>query len=128
MNIFVGNLSFDATEADVRGLFKDFGSVSSVAIVMDKNGRKSRGFAFVEMADDTQALAAIEALGGKEFMHRALNVSQAHSKQGPVKPGRGKSGYKQGRRSRSFVRRRAAAMTEERVEIKAERLSGDRGS
>jgi len=105
MNIFVGNLSFDSTEADVRKIFKGFGSVDSVAIVMDKNGRKSRGFAFVQMPDE-EAQAAITALEGKEFMGRPLNVAQARSKQGPREVSRKNSGYKQGRRSRSFMKRR----------------------
>ena len=80
MNIFVGNLSFDATKADVRKAFECFGSIASVVIVMDKKGAKSRGFGFVEMLDEQQAQAAIAALAGKEFMGRPLNVSPAHPK------------------------------------------------
>jgi RNA recognition motif-containing protein len=75
LNIFVGNLLFEATEADVKDLFSSYGSVLSVAIVMEKNGRKSRGFGFVEMPDEEQAQAAIVALNGKDFMGRVLNVS-----------------------------------------------------
>lgn len=83
MNIFVGNLSFEAAEADVKKLFEGFGSVLSAAIVMEKQKKapKSRGFGFVEMPDDEQAGAAISALNGKEFMGRALNVSAARSKE-----------------------------------------------
>ena len=82
MNIFVGNLSFDATEGDVKKLFEGFGNVVSVAIVMRKETKapKSRGFGFVDMPDEQQALAAIAALNGKEFMGRALNVNPAHPK------------------------------------------------
>ena len=123
MNIFVGNLLFEATENDVRKLFEGFGVVSSVAIVMEKKGIKSRGFGFVEMPDDAQAQAAIAALDGKPFMDRPLNVSPAQSKpedvqkkksvaehrgrftHGYVKTG---SGYKEGRRSRNYVARRRA--------------------
>ncbi|MCX5697245.1 MAG: hypothetical protein NTU54_04680 [Candidatus Omnitrophica bacterium] len=82
MNIFVGNLSFDAIEADVKKLFEGFGNVLSAAIVMEKEKKapKSRGFGFVEMPDEQQALAAIAVLNGKEFMGRALNVAPARPK------------------------------------------------
>ncbi len=82
MNIFVGNLSFDAVEADVKKLFEGFGNVLSVVIVMEKEKKapKSRGFGFVQMPDEQQALAAIAALNGKEFMDRALNVAAARPK------------------------------------------------
>ena len=75
MNIFVGNLSFEATEQDVLKLFQQFGEVLSITILMDKNGKKSRGFGFLEMADDEKAKAAIAALEGSEFMGRNINVS-----------------------------------------------------
>jgi hypothetical protein len=82
MDIFVGNLSFDATEGDVRKLFEGFGNVASVVIVMRKEKRvpKSRGFGFIQMPDEQQALAAIAALNGKEFMGRVLNVDPARPK------------------------------------------------
>ena len=84
MDIFVGNLSFSATEDDVKKLFEGFGNVASVVIVMRKEKRvsKSRGFGFVQMPDEQQALAAIAALNGKEFMGRVLNVNPARSKTG----------------------------------------------
>ncbi len=85
MNIFVGNLLFEVVDADVRTLFEGFGSVASVAIVMDKKGVESRGFGFVEMPDSQQAQDAIAALDGKEFMGRPLNVSPAYSKSKPVR-------------------------------------------
>jgi RNA recognition motif-containing protein len=80
MNIFVGNLLFEATEGDVKKLFEGFGNVASVRIVMEKKGAKSRGFGFVQMPDEQQALAAIAALNGKEFMGRVLNVNPARHK------------------------------------------------
>jgi hypothetical protein len=82
MNIFVGNLLFAATEGDVKKLFEGFGNVASVAIVMRKEKKtpKSRGFGFVQMPDEQQALAAIGALNGKEFMGRVLNVNPARPK------------------------------------------------
>ena len=128
MNIFVGNLSFDATQGDVSKLFEGFGSVASVVIMMQKDGKKSRGFGFVEMLDDQQAQAAIAALGGKEFMGRPLNVEAARtkSKAGPesrkirkIQPVFHKTGgYKEGRRSRSFMMQRAAAGIEEQASPK----------
>jgi RNA recognition motif-containing protein len=82
VNIFVANLSFDATEADMRKLFEGFGNVASVAIVMrkERKGSKSRGFGFVDMPDEEQVQAAIAALDGQEFMGRSLDVSLAHPK------------------------------------------------
>jgi hypothetical protein len=80
MNIFVGNLSFDATEEDVKKLFEGFGQVKGVVIVKEKNGKKSRGFGFVEMAERSQGEAAVSALNLKEFMGRPLNVSPERPK------------------------------------------------
>ena len=82
VNIFVGNLSFDAAEGDLKKLFEGFGNVSSVAIVTrkEKNASKSRGFGFIEMPDERKALAAMAALNGKEFMGRILNASPARPK------------------------------------------------
>jgi len=82
MNIFVGNLAFDATQDDIKKLFEGFGNVTSAVIVMSKEKKapKSRGFGFVEMSDEEQALAAIAALNGKEFMGRILNISRARPK------------------------------------------------
>jgi len=110
MNIFVGNLSFDATEADLKELFSGFGKVASVKIVMrkEKNISRSRGFGFVDMPDEEQALAAIASLESKEFMGRILNISPARSKKGPQvidRPGR----YKGGRRSRNYMKRQLSA-------------------
>jgi len=82
MNIFVGNLLFEATQGDVKKLFEGFGNVASVVIAMEKEKKapKSRGFGFVDMPDEQQALAAIAALNGKEFMGRVLNVNPARPK------------------------------------------------
>jgi hypothetical protein len=82
MNIFVGNLLFEATGADVKKLFEGYGFVASVVIAMEKEKKapKSRGFGFVQMPDEQQALAAIAALNGKEFMGRVLNVNPARPK------------------------------------------------
>lgn len=115
MNIFVGNLSFQAKEADVYKAFLAFGAVASVAIVMDKNGKKSRGFGFVEMPNDPEAIAAIAGLHGIELMGRPINVMPAVSKKPKIELAEKKSKldfkrtgeYRRGRRTRSFMLRRA---------------------
>jgi RNA recognition motif-containing protein len=75
--IYCGNLSFKATEDDIRNLFAEHGQVESVHIVMDRETNSSRGFAFVEMADDAGAKKAIEALDGYSFQNRNLRVNEA---------------------------------------------------
>ena len=111
MNIFVGDLVFEAVELDVQRLFEGFGEVNSVTIVKEKNGIKSRGFGFVDMPDEAEALSAIQGLNGKEFMGRALKISQARKKlEVGYARGRGRNGspgYKKGRRARSFLMRKA---------------------
>ncbi|MBN1845672.1 MAG: RNA-binding protein [Sedimentisphaerales bacterium] len=77
MNIYVGNLSFSATEEELRELFSSYGQVDSVSIIMDRATGRSRGFAFVEMADDAEGQEAIEQINGKEWGDRALKVNQA---------------------------------------------------
>jgi hypothetical protein len=154
MNIFVGNLPFSATETDVKTLFEGFGNVVSVVIVKDRKGVESRGFGFLEMSDDQQAQAAINALNSKEFMGRPLNISPVRPKSeeereaerksklearmktkaqallqeqkgqrdawfsAVYKKTEGYSGYKRGRRTRSYVTRRAAAGIEEPLGLK----------
>ncbi len=80
MNICVGNLSFEVKEIDVQRVFMAFGVVTSVAIVMEKKGKKSRGFGFVEMPDEQEALAAIAQLQGNYILGRPINVTPAVSK------------------------------------------------
>jgi RNA recognition motif-containing protein len=77
MNIYVGNLSFDTTEEDLRRSFAAFGEVTSVAIIRDKFTGKSRGFGFVEMASEETGQAAIQGLHETELQSRKLNVSVA---------------------------------------------------
>jgi RNA recognition motif-containing protein len=127
MNIFVGNLSFEAKEVDVQRAFMAFGVVTTVAIVMEKKGKKSRGFGFVEMPDEQEALAAIAQLQGKEILGRPINVVAALSKEPKSQPfdkrNKYSSGaaprhdpsfvrtgkYKEGRRSLSYARQRTQA-------------------
>jgi RNA recognition motif-containing protein len=77
MNIYVGNLPFAVTEEDIRQAFKEFGEVTSVAIIKDKFTGESRGFAFVEMAKQSEGQAAIAGLNGKEFKGRNMTVNEA---------------------------------------------------
>jgi len=77
MNIYVGNLPFDVTEADLRGLFSDYGSVTSVALITDRETGRSRGFGFVELADGTLARKAVDELAGQDWNGRSLTVNEA---------------------------------------------------
>ncbi len=81
MNIYVGNLPFNATEEEVQALFTPFGTVTSVALIKDKMTGQPRGFGFVEMSDDTEAQKAITALNGKEFKNRAMVVNAARPRE-----------------------------------------------
>ena len=80
-NIFVGNLSFDATEGAVRTMFEEFGTVERVNIVTDRDTGKARGFGFVEMGNDGEGDKAIAALNGRNLDGRALNVNEARPKE-----------------------------------------------
>ncbi len=80
MNIYVGNLSFQTTEAELRDAFAVHGTVESARLVTDKFTGQPRGFGFVEMPDEGQARAAIAALDGKELGGRALRVNEAQPK------------------------------------------------
>ena len=78
--IFVGNLDFKATEDAVRQLFEQHGAVERVSVMTDRETGRSRGFAFVEMADEGEAERAIAALNGFNFSGRPLNVNEARPK------------------------------------------------
>jgi RNA recognition motif-containing protein len=92
-NIFVGNLSFSATEASIRALFEGYGKVERVNLVTDRDTGRSRGFAFVEMPDSSEADRAIAGLNGGELDGRAMNVNEARPK------ARGAGGGFRGRRN-----------------------------
>jgi RNA recognition motif-containing protein len=77
MNIYVGNLSFDVSEENLRQAFEAFGQVSAASIVKDKYSGQPRGFGFVEMPDRAQAQAAIENLNGKDLLGQQMNVNEA---------------------------------------------------
>ncbi|HLH03743.1 MAG TPA: hypothetical protein VKX25_13300 [Bryobacteraceae bacterium] len=79
-NIFVGNLSYQATSADIQAAFEQYGAVERVNIVTDRETGQPRGFAFVEMTDANAAQNAINALNGAELRGRAMNVNEARPK------------------------------------------------
>ena len=76
-NIYVGNLAWSATESEIRNAFEAHGEVTSVKLIEDRETGRPRGFGFVEMSDDSAALAAIEELNGKDIGGRAINVNEA---------------------------------------------------
>ncbi len=77
MNIYVGNLSYEATEDDLREAFGRFGQVASVNVIKDRDTGRSKGFGFVEMPTQQEAQAAIAGLNGQELKGRAMNVNEA---------------------------------------------------
>ena len=81
MNIYVGNLSFDATEADIENAFSEYGDVQTVSIVKDRETGRSRGFGFVEMQDRQAGQQAIDALNLKEIAGRAVTVNEARPRE-----------------------------------------------
>ncbi len=92
-NIYVGNLSFEATEDEVRGLFEEHGEVLKVNLITDRDTGRPRGFGFVEMADAAQGRTAIEQINGREVGGRTVTVNEA-------KPRESRSGGGGGRRDR----------------------------
>jgi RNA recognition motif-containing protein len=76
-NVFVGNLSYQTTEAELEAAFGEFGAVERVSIVRDRDTGQPRGFAFVEMTNAAEAAKAISALNGREINGRAINVNEA---------------------------------------------------
>ncbi len=81
MSIYVGNLSFEATEADVTNVFKEYGEVKKVYLPSDRETGKMRGFGFVEMETENQESAAIDKLNGSEWMGRILKVNKANPRE-----------------------------------------------
>jgi cold-inducible RNA-binding protein len=79
-NIFVGNLSFNATEESVRSIFQQYGTVDRVSLITDRDTGQARGFGFVEMSNNSEADRAIAELNGRELDGRALNVNEARPK------------------------------------------------
>lgn len=100
MNIYVGNLDFNLTEAELQQVFAEYGEVVSVKIVKDRETGRAKGFGFVEMADDSDAKTAIEELEGAEIRGRNIRVNEARPK--PEKSDRpsGRGGFGGGRPQR----------------------------
>jgi RNA recognition motif-containing protein len=90
MNIYVGNLSNDATDVTIREAFESFGEVTSARVIKDKYTGQSRGFGFVEMPAQPQAQTAIQSLNGKELLGKQMNVNEARPRadQGRTRGGR----------------------------------------
>jgi RNA recognition motif-containing protein len=81
MSIYVGNLSYSATEEDITQVFAEYGNVNRVTVPTDRETGRPRGFAFVEMSNESEETAAIEALDGAEWMGRDLKVNKARPRQ-----------------------------------------------
>jgi RNA recognition motif-containing protein len=92
MNIYVANIPFKATEDELRGLFEEYGEVSSAKIILDKFTQRSRGFGFIEMGDDSAARQAITSLNGADFMGKNLVVNEARPKTDAPRSGGNRGG------------------------------------
>ncbi|MDH4027232.1 MAG: RNA-binding protein [Nitrospirota bacterium] len=93
MNIYVGNLSYEVTEDDLKLAFEAFGQVNTTSIIKDKYSGQSKGFGFVEMASKEEGQAAIDGLNGTEIKGRTINVNEARPREAGSRSGGGKGGY-----------------------------------
>ncbi len=100
MNMYVGNLSTEATEEKIREAFESFGQVTAARIIKDKYTGQSRGFGFVEMAQQSQGEAAIKGLNGKELAGKEMTVNEARPKANEGRTGGGRMEYRGGGRNR----------------------------
>jgi cold-inducible RNA-binding protein len=94
--LYVGNLTFDVTDDQLRGMFDSFGSVQSAQVIMDRDTGRSKGFGFVEMSNDQEAQAAIAGLTGQMSGGRALTVNEAKPKEDRPRSGGGGGGGRGG--------------------------------
>jgi RNA recognition motif-containing protein len=94
MNIYVGNLSYEVTEEDLRQAFEGFGEIASVTIVKDRYSGESRGFGFVEMSSRAEAQSAIDGLSGKELKGRTISVSEARPRSEARRDGKRRGGWR----------------------------------
>ncbi len=101
MSIYVGNLSYEVGQDDLKQVFAEYGTVNRVQVPTDRETGRARGFAFVEMGTEAEEIAAIEALDGAEWMGRALKVNKAK----PKEDRGGSSGGRQGNNSGGYSRR-----------------------
>jgi RNA recognition motif-containing protein len=93
MNIYVGNLSYDATDETIKQAFESFGEVTSARVIKDKYSGQSRGFGFVEMPGQSQAQTAIKSLNGKELQGKQISVNEARPRTGARRTGGGRMEY-----------------------------------
>jgi len=93
MNIYIGNLSYDATDETIREAFESFGQVTSARVIKDKYSGQSRGFGFVEMAMQSQAQTAIKSLNGKELLGKEMSVNEARPRSDQRRTGGGRMDY-----------------------------------
>jgi RNA recognition motif-containing protein len=96
MNIYVGNLSYEATDGSIREAFESFGQVTSARVIKDKYSGQSRGFGFVEMPVQSQAQTAIKSLNGKELLGKEMSVNEARPRTGQGRMGGGRMDYSGG--------------------------------
>jgi RNA recognition motif-containing protein len=104
MNIYVGNLSYNVSEEDLKTAFEAFGQVASASIIKDKFSGQSKGFGFVEMPSKEEAQAAITGMNGKEMKGRTLNVNEARPRTDDRRGGGGGGGGGGARRTGSRPR------------------------
>ncbi|MFH2048165.1 MAG: RNA-binding protein [bacterium] len=93
MKIYIGNMSYETTEDDLRHAFEAFGEVVSVNIITDRDSGRPKGFGFVEMGSKEEATAAIEALNGQDLKGRQVNVNEARPRNTDNRRGGGRGGY-----------------------------------
>ena len=96
MNIYVGNLSYETTEEDLKKAFEVYGAVETVRIIKDNYSGRSKGFGFVEMPTKSEAQSAIEGLNGKDLKGRSLNVSEARPRSEGRRGGSRQKGARRG--------------------------------
>uniref|UniRef100_B8HRY9 RNP-1 like RNA-binding protein n=1 Tax=Cyanothece sp. (strain PCC 7425 / ATCC 29141) TaxID=395961 RepID=B8HRY9_CYAP4 len=89
MTIYIGNLSYQATENDLREVFAEYGTIKRITLPIDRETGRMRGFAFVELAEDAQEDSAISELDGAEWMGRQLRVNKAKPREGGRRGGMG---------------------------------------
>ena len=98
MNIYISGLSYCTNDADLTNLFAEFGEVSSAKVIFDRESGRSRGFAFVEMPNDTEGQKAIDELNGVEYDQKVISVSVARPRTERPSHGGGRGGYNNSRR------------------------------
>ena len=96
MNIYISNLSYSVDDADLNTLFADYGEVVSAKVIMDRESGRSRGFGFVELADDAMGQKAIDELNGAEYDGKVINVNVARPREERSNGGNRGGGFNRG--------------------------------